>query len=202
MRSFAILSASVLALCSAGASGQTGAYVLDHAMSSIEGGETDLARYKGKVVVMVNVASRCGLTPQYEQLESVYRKYKDDGLVVLGFPANNFGGQEPGTNAEIQEFCAENYDVSFPMFAKISVAGEDKHPLYQELAGQGEPLGGDPRWNFTKFIVDREGRVAARFEPRTRPDAPEMIERIEALLASDSGNSIGGERSVTKGLWF
>ena len=182
---------------SAVASAQTGPYVLDYSMNSIEGGELDLAQYKGKVVLMVNVASRCGLTPQYGQLEAVYRKYKDDGLVILGFPANNFGAQEPGTNAQIQEFCSENYDVSFPMFEKISVAGDDKHPLYKELAEQPEPLGGDPTWNFTKFIVDRDGNLAARFEPRTKPDAPEVIKQIETLLSVSPRGA-----SRTRGLWF
>ncbi len=187
----------MMALFSAGAHAQSGAYVLDYSMNRIDSSVQDLAQYKGKVVLMVNVASRCGLTPQYEQLEAIYREYKDDGLVILGFPANNFGAQEPGTNAEIQEFCSENYEVSFPMFEKISVAGDDKHPLYQELAGQPEPLGGDPTWNFTKFLVDREGNVAARFEPRTRPDAPEVIAKIEGLLGVSKAPV-----SSTKGLWF
>lgn len=197
MRSIAVFGFSMMALFSAGAHAQSGAYVLDYSMNRIDSSVQDLAQYKGKVVLMVNVASRCGLTPQYEQLEAIYREYKDDGLVILGFPANNFGGQEPGTNAEIQEFCSENYEVSFPMFEKISVAGDDKHPLYQELAGQGEPLGGDPKWNFTKFLLDRDGKVAARFEPTTRPDAPEVIAKIEGLLGVAKAPV-----SSTKGLWF
>lgn len=197
MRSTAVLGFSMLAMIGGGAHAQSGAYVLDYSMNRIDSSVQDLAQYKGKVVLMVNVASRCGLTPQYEQLEAIYREYKDDGLVILGFPANNFGAQEPATNAEIQEFCSENYEVSFPMFEKISVAGDDKHPLYQELAGQGEPLGGDPTWNFTKFLLDREGKVAARFEPRTMPDAPEVIAKIEGLLGVSKAPA-----TSTKGLWF
>lgn len=170
--------------------------VLSLTMSDIDGSPVDLARYRGKVVLMVNTASQCGLTPQYEQLESLYRTYKDRGLVVLGFPANNFGGQEPGTDSDIKQFCSERFDVSFPMFSKISVAGDDKHPLYRALSALPEPLGGDPTWNFTKFVVDRAGRVSARFEPRTRPDAPEVVALIERLLAD------GGDSGGTRGLWF
>jgi len=159
------------------------AMVLVHTMDSIEGEAIDLARYRGRVLMLVNVASRCGLTPQYAQLQELYETYHEAGFEILAFPANDFGNQEPGSNREIAEFCDTRFGVSFPMFSKITVTGEEAHPLYRQLAALSEPLGGQPRWNFTKFLVDRTGRVVARFEPRTRPDAPEVVERIEALLA-------------------
>lgn len=162
-----------------------GSSVLTHTFELIDGTETSFDAYRGKVVLIVNTASACGLTPQYKALEELYRTYKDRGLVVIGFPANNFLGQEPGTNDEILAFCTGKYDVTFPMAGKISVKGEDAHPLYRHLAGLPEPLGGEPTWNFTKFLVDREGSVAARFEPRTAPDAPALVEQIEALLGTD-----------------
>lgn len=159
------------------------AYVLGYTMTSIEGEEVALEDFKGQVLLIVNTASRCGLTPQYEALQALYEARHEDGLVVLGFPANNFGGQEPGTDAQILEFCTERFEVSFPLFSKISVKGEDAHPLYAQLAELPEPLGGEPKWNFTKFLVDRSGHVVARFEPRTRPDDPEMVAKIDELLA-------------------
>lgn len=159
-------------------------FVLGHEMQRIDGTKQKLSAYKGKVVLMVNTASRCGLTPQYKGLEELYRKYKDRGLVILGFPANNFGNQEPGTNEQIAEFCEENFGVSFPMFAKISVTGEDIHPLFRQLSRQPEPIGGEPKWNFTKFLVDHEGKVVARFEPRTQPSDRRMLDTIESLLAA------------------
>ena len=128
---------------------------------------------------MVNVASRCGFTPQYTGLEATYRKYKDRGLVVLGFPANNFREQEPGTNAEIQEFCKRTYDVTFPMFSKISVKGDDQAPLYQYLTGE---IGGEIEWNFTKFVIGRDGRIVARFPSKVTPDSPEVTAAIEKAL--------------------
>lgn len=157
--------------------------VLGFTIPRLDGKPEPLETYRGKVILMVNTASRCGLTPQYEGLEKLYREHKEQGLVVLGFPANNFMGQEPGTNAEIAAFCEENYGVSFPMFSKISVKGEDIHPLYKRLTSQPEPIGGDPEWNFTKFLVDRQGRVVARFGPRVRPSDPKLIARIDELLA-------------------
>lgn len=166
------------------------AYVLSFTVKDINGKDVNLEKYKGSVVVIVNVASRCGYTTQYEGLQRLYEKNKEDGLVVLGFPANNFGGQEPGTDDEIREFCSSKYGVSFPMFSKISVKGEDQHPLYKRLSGQPAPVGGDPKWNFTKFIVDRSGKVVARFNSNARPDDsgdPEskaMSDTIMALLSS------------------
>ena len=137
-----------------------------------------------RVVLIVNVASFCGFTPQYEGLEAIYRKYKDRGLVVLGFPANNFGAQEPGTNEEIKTFCNRKYDVTFPMYAKISVAGADKAPLYQFLTDkQANPAtGGEIKWNFTKFLVGRDGTVASRFESAVKPESAEVAAAIEKAL--------------------
>lgn len=161
-------------------------YVLGFTVKSIDGTDVDLAKYKGKVLLVVNVASKCGLTPQYEQLEALYKQKKDDGLVILGFPANNFGGQEPGTDAEIKTFCTSKYNVTFPMFAKISVKGADQHPLYKALCGQPAPIGGDPGWNFTKFVVDRQGRVQARFDSRVKPDDKALVAKIDELLKADA----------------
>jgi glutathione peroxidase len=160
-----------------------GASVYNFTLPSIDGEPVSLSSYKGKVILLVNVASRCGFTPQYSALESLYEKYKDQGFVILGFPANNFGGQEPGTNAEIRSFCTLKYNVTFPMFAKVSVKGADCTPLYQYLTRQANPsLAGDIKWNFTKFLIDRHGRVVARFESPLKPDSPEMVEAIEKLL--------------------
>ena len=172
----------VLALMSAAAFGASS--VLEFTMNSIDGAPTSLASFKGKVLLVVNVASRCGFTPQYEGLEKIYEKYKDQGLVIMGFPANNFLGQEPGTNEEIKTFCTRKYNVSFPMFSKISVKGDDKAPLYQFLTDTNlnPTTGGEIKWNFTKFLVDRNGKVIERFEPEVKPDSPEVIAAIEKAL--------------------
>lgn len=161
-----------------------GAKVTDHKVTDINGNDVDLKEYEGKVLMIVNVASKCGLTPQYEQLVELHKTYKDQGFEVLGFPANNFLGQEPGTNEEIQEFCSNNYGVEFPLFSKISVKDEAVAPLYQELISEEEngEFGGEIKWNFTKFLVNKEGKVVARFEPRTTPDAPEVVAAIEEEL--------------------
>ena len=157
--------------------------VYNFTLPSIDGEPTSLANYKGKVILLVNVASKCGFTPQYSALESLYEKYKDQGLVILGFPANNFGAQEPGTNAEIKRFCSTKYSVTFPMFSKISVKGDDTAPLYQYLTEKANPaVAGEIKWNFTKFLVDREGHIVARFEPKTTPDSPEVVAEVEKLL--------------------
>ena len=147
-------------------------------LNSIDGKPAPLSAYRGKVVLIVNVASRCGFTPQYAGLEALYEKYKDRGFVILGFPANNFGGQEPGTNEEIKTFCSSKYNVTFPMYSKISVKGDDKAPLYQFLTATG----GEIQWNFTKFLVDKDGKVVARFEPKVTPESPEVAEAIEKAL--------------------
>lgn len=160
------------------------AQVLGFKMKDIDGKEQDLAQYKGKVVLMVNVASKCGYTKQYAGLESLYESRKDKGLVVLGFPANNFGGQEPGTEKEIKEFCTGTYKVTFPMFSKISVKGDDQCALYKKLASQPAPVGGEPKWNFTKFLIDRSGNVVARFDSKVDPQSEELTKKIDELLAA------------------
>lgn len=158
-------------------------------MPALDGTPTNLADYQGQVVLIVNTASQCGLTPQYQQLQELYEHYRDDGFTILAFPANNFGGQEPGSDTEIAAFCEENYGVGFDMFSKISVKGDDQHPLYTYLTGEDTNPGfaGEITWNFEKFLLDREGNVVARFEPRTRPDAPEVVAAIEAELAKLEG---------------
>jgi len=160
--------------------------VYDFTMKSIEGQPAPLAAYKGKVVLLVNVASRCGYTPQYTALESIYEKYKDHGFVIVGIPANNFGGQEPGTDAEIKTFCTAKYQVTFPMMSKVSVKGDDKTPLYQFLTDKGANpnTGGEIKWNFTKFLVGPDGRVVTRFESDVKPDSPEVTGAIEKALAT------------------
>jgi glutathione peroxidase len=157
---------------------------LDRKMKDIDGKEVDLSQYKGKVVMLVNVASKCGNTPQYEQLEAVYQKYKDKGLVVIGFPANEFGHQEPGSEAEIKQFCTSKYDVKFPMMSKIVVKGEGIDPLYKQLTST-EGFAGDVQWNFQKYIIDRNGAVIAKIAPKTKPDAPQVIAEIEKALAAE-----------------
>lgn len=157
----------------------------DFAMKDIDGQDVGLKTYKGDVLLIVNVASRCGLTPQYTGLEALNRKYRDQGLVILGFPANNFMGQEPGTNLEIKAFCTENYGVTFPMFSKISVKGEDQHPLYRYLTSEttDPDFAGEITWNFNKFLVDRKGRIVNRFDSGVKPEDPQLVEAIEAALA-------------------
>lgn len=162
-------------------------YVLDFTMPRLDGSEQPLDAYKGKVILIVNTASKCGLTPQYAGLQSLYEKYKDQGFVILGFPANNFNGQEPGTNAEISEFCTANYGITFPMFSKISVKGKDKEPLYQRLTGMPAPIGGEVLWNFQKYLVDRSGDVVAKFHPTVKPDDPALVSQIETLIKSGAG---------------
>jgi len=157
--------------------------VLDFTLNSIDGKPAPLSQYQGKVVLIVNVASRCGFTPQYTGLEKVYEKYKDQGFVILGFPANNFGAQEPGTNEEIKTFCTRKYSVTFPMYAKISVKGADQAPLYAYLTKEtGAGITGDIKWNFTKFLVDRNGKVVQRFESAVTPDSKEVTGAIEKQL--------------------
>lgn len=157
---------------------------LRFSMESLDGKEIDLAQYQGKVVLIVNVASKCGLTPQYEQLQKLHEKYADQGLAILGFPCNQFLGQEPGSSEEIAEFCKKNYGVGFDMFAKIDVKGDNAAELYKLLTSlDTKPTGaGDISWNFEKFVLDKDGFVVGRFSPRTKPDAPEIIELIEEQL--------------------
>jgi len=158
--------------------------VYDFTVDAINGTPTPLANFKGKVLLLVNVASQCGYTYQYAGLQALYVKYKDQGLMVAGFPANNFGGQEPGTNAEIGAFCKSKFGVTFPMFSKISVAGKDKAPLYQFLTDKAAnpKTGGEIPWNFTKYLVDRNGKVLARFDAPVEPESKELTSAIEAAL--------------------
>src|SRR4030095_13150606 len=153
--------------------------VHEFTLPSIDGAPAPLSAYKGKVVMLVNVASKCGYTPQYTGLQALYQKYKDQGFVILGFPANNFGAQEPGTNEEIKIFCSSKYMVTFPMYSKISVKGADQAPLYKFLT---DTTGGDIKWNFTKILVDGNGKVISRFESKVEPDAPELVGAIEKAL--------------------
>lgn len=154
------------------------ASIHDFSMKSIDGKDLPLVTYKGKVVLVVNTASQCGLTPQYTGLESLNKKYASQGLVILGVPANNFGGQEPGSNEEIKTFCSRTYKVSFPMTQKVSVKGSDQAPLYKYLSEATSA----PDWNFTKYLVGKDGKVIKRFAPATEPDAAELTSAIEAAL--------------------
>jgi glutathione peroxidase len=158
--------------------------IYGYKLKTIDGDPTSLAKYKGKVLLLVNVASACGFTPQYAALESVYEKYKDQGLVIVGIPANNFANQESGTDAEIKTFCNRKYHVTFPMMSKVSVLGADKTPLYQYLTDntKNPAVGGEIKWNFTKFLIARDGMPIIRFEPATKPDSPEVIAAIEGAL--------------------
>jgi glutathione peroxidase len=178
--------------------------LLEIPVKTIRDEDASLADYKGKVLLVVNVASKCGLTPQYEGLESLYQAYRDRGFVVLGFPANDFGAQEPGSNAEIESFCTTSYGVDFPMFGKVTVVGPDKHPLYAALTSAAPTASGDPEafrarlkgygmtpnpepevlWNFEKFLVGKDGAVIARFAPTTAPDDPLLVSAIETALAA------------------
>lgn len=169
---------------SGGANNMAEKSVLDFSLKDIDGKETKLSDYRGKVLLLVNVASKCGYTSQYEGLQAIYAKYRDQGLVVMGIPANNFMGQEPGTNEEIKEFCMLKYKVSFPMFAKISVKGADIHPLYQFLTSKEThpEFGGDISWNFNKFLVDRNGKVIARFQTKETPEGEKVTQAIETAL--------------------
>jgi len=178
--------------------------ISDIPLKTITEEDTSLADYAGKVALVVNVASKCGLTPQYEGLEALYKTYRDQGFVVLGFPANDFGAQEPGTNAEIADFCSTKFAVDFPMFAKVTVVGPDKHPLYAALTAAAPVASGDPDafrerlkgygmtpnpapevlWNFEKFLIGKDGAVIARFAPTTAPDDPALVGAIETALAA------------------
>ena len=160
--------------------------IYDQKINTLEGEPTDLSQYKGKALLMVNVASKCGLTPQYEGLEQLHEKYGARGFEVLGFPCNQFMGQEPGTAEEIREFCDTNYHVQFPLFEKIDVNGDQQHPIFAELEQTADADGeaGDVKWNFEKFLVSPEGKVVARFRPQVTPDDPALVDAIEAQLPS------------------
>jgi len=159
--------------------------VYDFTLNSIDGAATPLSSFKGKVVLLVNVASKCGFTPQYAGLEKLYETYKDKGFVIVGVPANNFGSQEPGSDAEIKTFCSRNYNVTFPMMSKLSVKGSDTTPLYQYLTDKSANphTGGEIKWNFTKFLIDKKGNVINRFEPAVTPEAADLVKAVETALA-------------------
>ncbi len=157
--------------------------VLGFTLKSIDGSPYPLAQHQGQVIMLVNVASRCGNTPQYSGLEAIYDKYKAKGFVIIGVPANNFGGQEPGSNEEIKAFCTSTYKVAFPMMAKVSVKGADIDPLYAWLTTKS-PKPGEVGWNFAKFLVDRKGVVVDRFDPKTKPEDPKVVAAIEQALAA------------------
>ena len=156
----------------------------DIKLKDIDGKDTTLAAYKGKAVLIVNVASKCGYTKQYAGLEATYLKYKDKGFVVLGFPCNQFGGQEPGSNEEIKQFCSSKFNVTFPLFDKIDVNGAQRHPLYVALAGKDSPFPGDIKWNFNKFLVSKDGKILNRFDSKVTPESEELTKAVESALAA------------------
>jgi glutathione peroxidase len=179
--SFSLMKAALLALVLMTASAFA-VPLQDISFQTMDGKESSLKDYSGQVVLVVNVASKCGLTKQYAALEALYKKFGPQGFVILGFPCNDFNGQEPGTNEEIQKFCTEKFNVTFPLFDKISVKGDNQAPLYQALTGPDAKFPGDVKWNFGKFLIGKDGEVIARFEPRTTPDDPAVVSAVEAAL--------------------
>jgi glutathione peroxidase len=184
LRKIAVLSILILAAICFAAAPQKNVY--SFTLDNIDGQPVRLSQYHGKVLMLVNVASKCGYTPQYAGLEALYKKYESRGLVIVGIPANNFASQEPGTNAEIKKFCSNRYNVSFPMMSKVSVAGTDQAPLYAFLTSKtlNPQVGGDIQWNFTKFLVDKTGKPVARFEPAVTPDSPQVAAAIESAITA------------------
>jgi glutathione peroxidase len=192
LRALTVFSASLALLCVVAWAGhvegsgdteaaKTGLLALE--ARRLNGAPESLERYRGDVLLVVNTASRCGYTPQYEGLQALYDRYHDQGFSVLGFPSNDFAGQEPGNDQQIVDFCRMNYGVEFPMFSKVKVKGTDAHPVYHYLTSLPEPIGGPVGWNFQKYLVDRNGVVVARYEPKTSPEDPSIVAEIEALLA-------------------
>ena len=180
MKTIALL-ASLIAMTTIAASAES---LYDIKLKDIDGKDTTLAAYKGKAVLVVNVASKCGYTKQYAGLETMYKKYKDQGFAVLGFPCNQFGGQEPGTNEQIKEFCSSKFSVTFPLFDKIEVNGANRHPFYVALAGKDSPFPGDIKWNFNKFLIGRDGKILNRFDSKVAPESEELTKAVEAVLAA------------------
>ena len=178
------LLAAALGMAVMSASAMAASSVYDFTLKSIDGKSTPLSDFKGKVVLLVNVASKCGYTPQYTALEALYEKYKDRDFVIVGVPANNFGGQEPGTNEEIKTFCKSKYSVTFPMMGKVSVKGADQTPLYQFLTASetDSKFAGDIKWNFTKFLISKDGKIVNRFESKVTPDDPQVTAAVEHEL--------------------
>jgi len=183
---FMVFCAVIFSLTQAGNSAKGGntPLIYDFVLKNIDGKEVKLDQYRGKTLLLVNVASQCGYTPQYEGLQKIYLKYKEKGFVVLGFPANNFGAQEPGTDQEIKTFCSTRYQVTFPMFSKISVKGPDKNPLYQFLTEEktDPKFAGEIKWNFSKFLIDKNGNIVARFDSKDTPESEKVVEAIEQAV--------------------
>jgi glutathione peroxidase len=179
---FLMLSSPVLVSQPKEQTAVTNKNILDFTMKTIDGKDKSLSEYKGEVLLVVNVASECGYTPQYKDLEKVFEQYKEKGFRILAFPANNFGGQEPGSDQEIKTFCESKYSVTFDLFSKISVKGEDQHPLYRYIT-KDSPFAGDVKWNFQKYLVDRRGNVVAMFPSRVKPTDKAFIDKLEALLS-------------------
>jgi len=175
----ALLALAALAGITFGAVEKTVSEVLNHTVKNIDGKEVNLADYQGKVILVVNVASKCGYTPQYKGMEAIYEKYKDKGFVVLGFPCNQFGGQEPGSEEDIQKFCSSKYNVTFPMFSKIDVNGNGTSAFYKTLKAKSP---GDIKWNFEKFLINKKGEVVSRYSSKIKPEGPELTAAIEAEL--------------------
>lgn len=171
-------------LLATGLAGAAETSLQDIPLKDIDGKDTSLKAYQGKVLLVVNVASKCGLTKQYTELQALHEKFKDQGFTVLGFPCNDFGAQEPGTNEEIKTFCSTKYNVSFPMFDKLHVKGPEQHALYSALTGKGGAFPGDVKWNFGKFLIGKDGKPLQRFEPRTPPNAPAVVAAIEKAIAA------------------
>jgi glutathione peroxidase len=180
MKTFALLAALFLMQIAVASA----ASIYDITVKDIDGKDVSLSDYKGKVVLVVNVASHCGFTPQYKSLEATYEKYKDQGFVILGFPCNQFANQEPGTDEEIKQFCTSKYFVTFPMFDKIEVNGANRHPLYVLLAGKDSPFPGDITWNFNKFLIGKDGQIIKRFDSHIKPDSLEVTQAVETALAA------------------
>jgi glutathione peroxidase len=172
----------ILALLMTAIASTLNASLFEHKINTLEGKETTLAEHKGKVILIVNVASKCGFTKQYKGLEEIYQKYKDQGLVILGFPCNQFGGQEPGSAENIRQFCSTKYNVTFPMYTKIEVNGNDRHPIFEELIGKGSPVAGNIKWNFTKILVGKDGKPIERFGSFASPTSKKVITEIEEAL--------------------
>ena len=180
MKSIALFAALLLL----GTVATRAASMYDLTVKDIDGKDVSLSAYKGKVVLIVNVASKCGFTPQYKALEATYEKYKDQGFVILGFPCNQFHSQEPGTDADIKQFCTSKYGVTFPMFDKIEVNGDNRAPLYVWLAGPTSPFPGDITWNFNKFLIGKDGAIIKRFDSKTTPDSTDLTSEVEKALAA------------------
>lgn len=165
-------------------SAQTNTSLYDIPLKDIDGKDTSLKAYQGKVLLVVNVASHCGFTPQYESLEAIQKKYEAKGFTVVGFPCNDFGAQEPGTADEIKQFCSSKYSVTFPLFEKLHVKGPEQHPLYAALTGKQSPFPGDIKWNFGKFVIGKDGKILKRFDSQVKPDSQQVTSAIESALAS------------------